>query len=264
METILLLQITAHILADFFFQPEHWSLSKQKKGCRSFEMFYHSGVVFITSILFTFSISFILFALIISVSHLLIDLLKSYVERKISKTKNLSLSSGQTYGNLSIFIADQLFHLIIIYGSVYFFTQHNELPVYLRNIDLNFLLIIMGFLFCLKPANIFIRTLLLSLNLSLSEKSTNTSDSKREDLERAGRWIGAIERILAYFLVLLGQFTAIGFIIAAKSILRYNDKPLAKTEYVLIGTLMSFGIAIIFGLGVTKEAFTRILDLICF
>jgi hypothetical protein len=44
--------------------------------------------------------------------------------------------------------------------------------------------------------------------------------------------------------VLIGQFSAVGFLIAAKSILRFKDGDLIKTEYVLIGTMLSFSIAI--------------------
>ena len=260
METILLLQITAHILADFFFQLENWCSSKQKKGFRSLKMYYHIGIVFLVSALMAFSLSFIPYALIIALSHLLIDLLKSYIERTFSKKKNSSLSQGQIYGNPYIFILDQLLHLIIIYVSVCLFANCNALPSYLENINIDYVLIILCFLLCLKPANVLIRILLSSLNLFEIESKTDIPESGKEDLKRAGRWIGSIERTLAFILVLLGQFTAIGFIIAAKSILRYNDKSLGKTEYVLIGTLMSFGIAIVLGLGITQRVFTQLLD----
>ena len=41
---------------------------------------------------------------------------------------------------------------------------------------------------------------------------------------------------------------AVGFLIAAKSILRYKDTDNLKTEYVLIGTLLSFGTATLLSL----------------
>ena len=44
----------------------------------------------------------------------------------------------------------------------------------------------------------------------------------------------------------------VGFLIAAKSVFRFGDLSKAKdrklTEYILIGTLLSFGLAILFGL----------------
>lgn len=48
--------------------------------------------------------------------------------------------------------------------------------------------------------------------------------------------------------VLIGQYEAVGFIVAAKSLLRFKETDTAKTEYVLAGTLLSFGIATCCGL----------------
>ena len=39
-----------------------------------------------------------------------------------------------------------------------------------------------------------------------------------------------------------------GFLIAAKSILRFKDDNTVKTEYVLVGTMLSFGLAIALGI----------------
>jgi hypothetical protein len=73
-----------------------------------------------------------------------------------------------------------------------------------------------------------------------------------DDLLNAGKLIGNIERVLTLTLLLMGQYEAIGFIIAGKSILRYEGEKTAKTEYVLVGTLLSFGIAIIIGILILK------------
>ena len=67
-------------------------------------------------------------------------------------------------------------------------------------------------------------------------------------LLKAGRIIGSLERAISFILIAFNQFAAVGFIIAAKSILRFRDLDTAKTEYVLIGSLLSFGIAILFGI----------------
>jgi nucleoside permease NupC len=65
-----------------------------------------------------------------------------------------------------------------------------------------------------------------------------------EGLERAGRLIGVLERILVLIFILFDQFSAIGLLLASKSILRISredDKEArTKTEYVLVGTLLSF------------------------
>ena len=94
----------------------------------------------------------------------------------------------------------------------------------------------------MKPTNVLIQDVLDKFNLNSTDRN----------LENAGRMIGSLERILTLILVHLGQYEAIGFIIAAKSILRFKDTATAKTEYVLIGTLLSFGVAIVVGVAIMK------------
>ena len=53
----------------------------------------------------------------------------------------------------------------------------------------------------------------------------------------------------------MSQYEVIGFLIAAKSILRYEGVKTSKTEYVLIGSLLSFGVAIIIGITILKFNF---------
>jgi hypothetical protein len=49
-------------------------------------------------------------------------------------------------------------------------------------------------------------------------------------------------------LVLLGQYEAIGFLITGKSIIRFADtNPKLRSEYVLVGTMMSYALAILMG-----------------
>lgn len=75
-----------------------------------------------------------------------------------------------------------------------------------------------------------------------------------DSLPLAGAWIGILERVLILTFILADQFAAIGFLLAAKSILRFGstaEKDHRKlTEYVLIGTMTSFALTILFGLGV--------------
>ena len=63
-----------------------------------------------------------------------------------------------------------------------------------------------------------------------------------EGLPNGGRLIGLLERALIYLLILTGQAAGIGFLIAAKSILRFSETKDDRriSEYVIIGTLASF------------------------
>ncbi len=68
---------------------------------------------------------------------------------------------------------------------------------------------------------------------------------------QAGRWIGVLERLLIYVLMLAGAAAAAGLVVAAKSILRFPEisaRPAAiDPEYVLVGSLASWLLA--FGVG---------------
>jgi hypothetical protein len=68
-----------------------------------------------------------------------------------------------------------------------------------------------------------------------------------ESLPGAGRVIGLLERGLIFVLVLIGQPQGVGLLMAAKSILRYGalKEDRALSEYVIIGTLASFGWALV-------------------
>jgi len=77
------------------------------------------------------------------------------------------------------------------------------------------------------------------------------ADERRDGLDYGGLWIGRLERILVVTFILLNHFEAIGFLVAAKSILRYGEisrgGSRSEAEYVLIGTMMSFVVAIAAG-----------------
>jgi hypothetical protein len=76
-----------------------------------------------------------------------------------------------------------------------------------------------------------------------------------QGLDKAGLWIGYLERTLILTFVLLNQFEAIGFLIAAKSIFRFGEikspQSRREAEYILIGTMISFVMAIMLGLCTT-------------
>lgn len=65
-------------------------------------------------------------------------------------------------------------------------------------------------------------------------------------LPHGGKLIGLLERGLIYLLLLMGQPGAIGFLIAAKSVMRFEtaSKEQKAAEYVIIGTLASFAWAL--------------------
>lgn len=85
------------------------------------------------------------------------------------------------------------------------------------------------------------------------------ADMPADGLPRGGATIGLLERGLIFVLILAGEIGAIGFLIAAKSILRFGTvaENRAASEYVIIGTLASFGWAILAALA-TRELVTML------
>jgi len=70
-------------------------------------------------------------------------------------------------------------------------------------------------------------------------------DANIAGLARGGRYIGWLERILVFQLIMIDQPSGIGFLIAAKSILRFAEirerDQRVVAEYIIIGTFLSFG-----------------------
>jgi hypothetical protein len=74
------------------------------------------------------------------------------------------------------------------------------------------------------------------------------NDDLPKGLTHGGTLIGLLERGLIFLLVMVNQPAGIGFLVAAKSVLRFEttSKDQRAGEYVIIGTLASFGWALIF------------------
>lgn len=76
-------------------------------------------------------------------------------------------------------------------------------------------------------------------------------------MRNAGRYIGWLERALTITFILIGHPEGVGFLLAAKSILRFRDvqdqTDRHQAEYIIIGTFLSFGWALLVALA-TKAA----------
>ncbi len=233
---LILMQLMAHLVADFLLQSEKWC-EKKEKHILSKQHFFHAVVVTLSALVFSLDIYFIISALIIGLSHLVIDSLKSYYIKKRIDRKPL------------IFFVDQLLHVFIL-SLVSWIYLKNYTPKYFFDLYINtkFIAAIAAFLFCTKPANIFIQKTfeLFGLTITKHPAAGTTDNTSEKELKNAGKVIGIVERFLALGLILAGQYGAVGLIIAAKSILRFNSPQ--KNEYILVGTLLSFGCAILIGL----------------
>ena len=233
MELNLLLRlIVAHLLTDFVLQPGEWVKQKKQRKHLSSKLYLHVLIAGITTYILSGLWQNWWLPLAVMVTHFFIDLWKLNRPDKIA-----------------YFIIDQLLHLLIILivWTFLFYdlpAVQNYLTQLIQNTHL--WLIITGYLLVTWPLGILIGM--------ATEKWRLAAEVNKEGLQKAGVWIGFFERLLILTFILSNQFAAVGFLIAAKSILRFSDKENTqkKTEYVLIGTLMSFAAAAIIGIGISK------------
>jgi hypothetical protein len=242
----------AHLLGDFILQPTNWARQKSNKGYRTPVFWYHILLHGLLAFIVIGQLNFWPFALLLILLHGAIDQLKSEKER------TLRLPGSRPHPATSIrrwFWYDQLFHLLsIILISFLWQTKASADSSFQQGLEsvqmlwaqirtprsiLLFTLII----FLTRPAAIIIRQLITGWT-----PSYNTA-LETDSLKNAGSYIGILERLFVFVFIIYGHVEAVGFLMAAKSIFRFGDLKAAKdrklTEYVLIGTLLSFALALL-------------------
>ncbi|MGO4709537.1 DUF3307 domain-containing protein [Chryseobacterium sp. 2TAF14] len=222
--------ILAHLLGDFILQPNSWVADKETHKLKSPYLYYHILIHTVLSLIFLWDLKLWWVAVLVGVSHFIIDAIK------------LTFQNNQTKKRW--FFIDQALHVAVIGGISLCFNEFNF--EFFKNQE--FLKILMAALFLTTPASIFIKILLSSWTPVTEEESSVQTES----LSSAGKYIGILERLLVFTFIVVDHWEGVGFMIAAKSVFRFSDLAQAKqrklTEYVLIGTLLSFGIAVLAGI----------------
>ncbi|GGW40653.1 DUF3307 domain-containing protein [Arenibacter certesii] len=220
--------LLAHLIGDFMLQPNRWVVHKEVNKITSSYLYLHTLIHFGLVMLLLWDLNLWRWAVLIAVSHYLIDLGKLYANPYF---KNKAIP----------FFIDQLFHIAVLYSCAYYSNFMEHTLSLIKEIDwaLVTAVVFVGF-----PSSIVMAKLLggMSDKIELDHKS----------LPNAGKYIGIIERLFVLTFIILGRWEAIGLLITAKSVFRFNDLKESNsrklTEYILIGTLLSFGLAIITGL----------------
>tara|TARA_B100000809_G_scaffold118758_1_gene117090 strand:+ start:63135 stop:63845 length:711 start_codon:yes stop_codon:yes gene_type:complete len=227
---ILILQLLiAHVIGDFVLQPNKWVTDKNVNKHKSKFLYFHGFVHFIALILLLkFNWSYWPYISFIVISHMIIDLIKLNLVSKVN--------------NKTLFVFDQVVHMIIISIVVYL---KNPYKINIEKIySKESLLLILALLSVTFVSSIIMKMIMSKWKL----EEDNTDDS----LQNAGMYIGVLERLFVFGFIILNQWSAIGLLIAAKSVFRFGDLSRAKdrklTEYMLIGSLVSFGLSILIGL----------------
>jgi Protein of unknown function (DUF3307) len=248
--SLLIRLLIAHLITDFLLQTGKGVTSKKDKLLKAGSFWMHGLYTAIFAAFFMWDKLMLPVLALITFSHLLIDYCKLVLSKKINDGK-------WQQKDLWLFIIDQILHIVIlILAWLLLIDGFAKMKVVLNELPFNYrvLLIILGYLIAIGPVTYLIKFLTL--------KWADEIIVENNSLKDAGKWIGILERVIVITLVLIHQFTAIGFLVTAKSILRLIDKPelpfemqqnkgfssRKHTEYVLIGTFLSFGAAILIGL----------------
>ncbi|MBW8358208.1 MAG: DUF3307 domain-containing protein [Weeksellaceae bacterium] len=222
--------ILAHLIGDFILQPNKWVAHKEEKKTASPYLYLHTLVHTALCFLFLWDLDLWWIATLVGISHFIIDALKLHLQKP--KTKRIW------------FFADQALHVSVIL-MIACYTDQIDMQLLSRP---EVLIYITGALFLTMPVSVLIKILLSSWTPVTMEHGKMQTDS----LTNAGKYIGILERLLVFTFIVVNHWEGVGFMIAAKSVFRFSDLAEAKqrklTEYVLIGTLLSFGIAVLTGI----------------
>lgn len=228
---ILLRLLTAHVIGDFVVQPKSWVTGRFDQKERSPALYYHSLLTGILTWLFLGDWFHWQLPLFIMVTHYLIDLWKTYQR-----------------DDLENLVIDQLAHLIVLlFGWITYMALLDPMMEWSHHLvgSAGFWAILLGIISVIWPFGIIVEKF-------TSKWRKKLAMAGKTGLPDAGKWIGKMERLLVLGFVILGQYQAIGFLIAAKSIFRFNgiteNKDRMEAEYIMIGTFLSFALAIVMGL----------------
>ena len=224
---ILLKLLAAHVIGDFFLQTDKICEGKYAKGGKRLAyLAIHSGINAMLAYVLVGQWARWEVPAVIFFTHYLIDFAKS------------AIGSGSVW----LFITDQMAHLTVIIGLWAWLTGANLCLGCDWASDHRVWMIALCYMLALKPTSILLGAFIA--------KWTPTNNDKNS-LPNAGAWIGYLERVLILTFMLVGCMEGIGFLLAAKSIFRFGELTKARevkiTEYVMIGTLSSFTIAILLG-----------------
>ena len=231
MNLLLLLKLLfAHFLSDFILQTKHLCEGKRKAGTAKIKFhFLHGFIHALVAYLLIAQWNNWIIPVVLFTTHVITDLVKVvYMKNKLTS-----------------FVIDQIVHIAIIVG-LWWVLYHDSTTLYsLLKISWNsphFWAVITAYILILKPTSIF---------LNLFIKKWTPQELSSQSLQNAGEWIGYMERILILTFIFTHHLEGVGFLLAAKSIFRFGElnkaQEIKTTEYVLIGTLTSFTIAISIG-----------------
>jgi len=220
MEKYIAVLFAVHFIADFLLQPD----SLVNKKSNPFYLIIHAVIHALLVYVLLQNWTVWLVPVLVFVFHIVIDYIK--------QVKTGGLDSAK------IMLVDQVAHLASLLLIVLFVEL--TLPVIaFTGIGYEVIIMLAAYSIVVPGSGFFIGRYM--------KEVFKENDIPAEGLKNGGKLIGQLERLLILILIIIGQPLGIGFLVAAKSILRFKESKIQLVaEYVIIGTLLSFTLAIAF------------------
>jgi hypothetical protein len=225
MQKIAVVLIAAHAIADFFLQTDTLAQRKNRPGYLTVHALIHAALSYIAlqawlcwqAPVFVFG------------SHLFIDFVKQ----------------GYKKDTATVFSVDQIVHILSLLLLAWLLVKFLWLPAFTGSGYRPFV-VFAGFVATVRGSGFLVA--------KFAKQLIDDNNLKLDGLLNGGKWIGHLERCLIFLFIFIDQPAGIGFLVAAKSILRFEEAKQQKlAEYILIGSLLSFSLAIALA-SVTKWA----------
>lgn len=232
--------LVGHMLGDYYLQSD--KLAKRKNssyiGLAQHSVIY--AIAMMAVIIPILSPGVLASAAALSVTHFALDLAKTaYIRRKSKKAPWRLQDEGWL-----LYLMDQGAHIACMLFAAFILSASGAAPKALAfaaeffkiagvsaSACLKWLAIL---LFIWKPANVTIKRV-------LSRYKPEEEPEPGATVRQAGAFIGLLERMIMVIFLSIGQYAAIGLVLTAKSIARYDriSKEKDFAEYYLLGTLLS-------------------------
>lgn len=241
--------VAGHLLGDFVFQTGRMVRAKAEWRVA----LAHAGIVSGITWILVGHFEVLWIPLAILVTHFLIDWCKARCGALLQQISGSDTDGGfpGQNGALLLFIADQAAHLLVLGAILWAAGGDSSVSgesfwrLAVADLPTQAFVVVSGWVVAALAAGHV-------LGLYLERFERQLTEDQKDGLRNGGYWIGVTERSLIFLFILAGEPAGIGFLAAAKSVFRIGelrkseDRKLA--EYILIGTLMSFTIAMIVGL----------------
>lgn len=222
--------LTAHLIGDFVLQTRYDVLYKKQLPV----LLKHAFTVAVLSWVFTGSLELWIILPWIGLTHAVTDYAK--------------VTWGDEHAEpFTIFMLDQFVHLVVIVFTAFvipaLFVYESAWVLMYQDVYLQAMFITCGLILAVRVGGIVIGIWIYPMMQFFEQ-------SDKERMDRSGKVIGELERMLIFFFVFIGLSGLVVFLLAIKAIFRLgtllNEERKPETEYIIVGTLISFTWALIF------------------